>query len=500
MARTAAVLAVVAMAACGPAREELSSSGFPQSYGGGVAADEARAAAVGLAVLRGGGVAADAAVAMTFALAVTYPAGAGLGGGGSCIVYDARNASFAGLDFLPRAAPGAAVAVPGTVRGMQALHAAQGTLGWDEVIAPAEALARDGTEVSRALAAALAASETKVRADPRLAALYAPDGALLREGQTLRRIGLAALLAQVRFRGAEDFYSGQAARTLLAEFAADGLDATALRDARARWSVPEQMTVGDVTVFAVGGDVRGGIVAGQLWAMLADTPDGDAHWFAEASARAYADRGNPAEVGLSEFRARALIADATASRHTPVATARPLAAEPAQPGAAAFVVGDREGSVVACTLTMGRAFGGGRLGLISGITLAPPAVEGGLAELLTPLMAVRGDSGESLAVAATGIGAPAAAAQLLRGMAGGDANIGAPRLMHPGAPDEVWLEAAAPAAVANALAARGHAVRQVPALGRATVLSCRPPDDPRDGRRCAFAHDPRGHGASQVAR
>ena len=59
-----------------------------EGFFGSVAIDEPRAAVIAYDVLVEGGTAADAAVSAYFALAVTLPSSAGLGAGGSCLVFD----------------------------------------------------------------------------------------------------------------------------------------------------------------------------------------------------------------------------------------------------------------------------------------------------------------------------------------------------------------------------------------------------------------------------
>ncbi|HUZ62632.1 MAG TPA: gamma-glutamyltransferase, partial [Acetobacteraceae bacterium] len=136
--------------------------GYVQGFLGGVSADEPRAALVARSVLAEGGNAADAAVALGFALTVTLPSRAGLGGGGACLAYEPQTRGPGhgvpeAVLFLPKATasvPASAdrpAAVPMVPRGLFLLHARYGHLPFDQLIAPAERLARLGTPVSRAL-------------------------------------------------------------------------------------------------------------------------------------------------------------------------------------------------------------------------------------------------------------------------------------------------------------------------------------------------------------
>src|SRR4030088_3005381 len=120
---------------------------------------------VGVDVLERGGNAVDAAVAVGYALAVVYPAAGNLGGGGFMTIHLAdRRKTF--IDFREVAPLAAtpdmyldasgnvvkglslkghlAVAVPGSVAGMEHAREKYGTLSREALIAPAIAFAEDG--------------------------------------------------------------------------------------------------------------------------------------------------------------------------------------------------------------------------------------------------------------------------------------------------------------------------------------------------------------------
>ena len=498
--------AALGIGACSvpPPTVVLAPTGFVQGFVGGIAADEPRATVVALQTLTGGGTAADGAVALTFALGVTYPVAAGLGGGGVCLVYDGAAGTLESLDFLPRAgAAGGPVAVPGTARGMAALHARYGRVAWEDLVVQAEGLARRGAPVSPALARHLGEAAAALAQDPDLAAMFTgTGGAPVATGSALVQIELAETLAQIRVRGAEDFYTGQAAQTLLAGAAEKGatLSRTDLAAYAPAWSDTLSLELAGIRIHVVPGAATGGVVAGQLWAMLAGddryasgAPEVRAHLFAEASARAYGDRGNRAANPLSLFRAQALMADVSAAAHVPhTGGAAALRVPLTDAGATGFVVMDRAGGVVACTLTMGQAFGTRRSARPTGVILATTPAATETQSLLAPVIAFRaGVPGVALAAAAGGPAGPAALAQvLLNADAGLAAAVAAPRLLHPGSPDRTAVEARA-SALGGSLAQRGHVVAETPDLGAVNGVAC---SVAQERRSCAFVTDPRGRG------
>ena len=151
------------------------------------------ASIAGRDMLRAGGTACDAAVAAAFALTVLEPPCSGLGGGGMALVREHAGADIRGLDFR-EVAPAAAtadmfwrdgaidwdlatesaqaVAVPGAVAGLAALHASCGVLPWAQVLEPARIAAGAGFEVDLRYHRIAAFRAASLRGDPEATRLF----------------------------------------------------------------------------------------------------------------------------------------------------------------------------------------------------------------------------------------------------------------------------------------------------------------------------------------
>jgi gamma-glutamyltranspeptidase/glutathione hydrolase len=201
----------------------------------GVAAGHPATAQVGIEILDAGGTAADAAVAAVLASCVAESLLTGIAGGGFATYYDAASHTVTCLDFfvtvpgldpevtampmtavevnfgavpLQYAVGGASVAVPGVPAGCGELHARWGRLPWRSVVAPAVRLARRGVPLPEAQARTLA-SLAPVMLHGDGAAVYAPDGRLLRGGDLLYHPGLDVAVALLAERGPSAFYTGE---------------------------------------------------------------------------------------------------------------------------------------------------------------------------------------------------------------------------------------------------------------------------------------------------
>jgi gamma-glutamyltranspeptidase/glutathione hydrolase len=143
---------------------------------------------VGVDVLKAGGNAIDAAVAVGYALAVVYPAAGNLGGGGFMTIRlaDGRKTFIDFREKAPLAAkrdmyldragnvvPRAsllghlAVAVPGSVAGLEYAREKYGTLKRAPLVAPAIALAEEGFTLEAGDVRALAGATKELRNDKR---------------------------------------------------------------------------------------------------------------------------------------------------------------------------------------------------------------------------------------------------------------------------------------------------------------------------------------------
>jgi len=248
-------------------RAPLGTPGHVSGFVGGAVAEEPRAAIVAREILSAGGSAVDAAIAGAFAMTVTLPSRAGLGGGGVCLAYSAARREVTTVSFPagPRAGLPQGVdrpaAVPMMARGLFLLHTRGGRLRFEQLIRPAEDLARLGTEISRAFAEDLAAVAAPLLQDPQARRVFgAPGGGPLRPGDRMTQLDLGATLAQLRAGGVGEMYQGGLSGRLeegsLA--AGGGLTGPELRAARAEVMEPVRVPVGSDVAFFPPASADGG--------------------------------------------------------------------------------------------------------------------------------------------------------------------------------------------------------------------------------------------------
>lgn len=208
---------------------------------------------IGLDILKLGGNAYDAAVAVHFALAVCYPTAGNLGGGGfatirlkdgTCTVLDFRETAPAKASrnmFLDSAGNvikdlsiyGALSAgIPGSVKGLYDLHAKYGSLPWAQLIQPAIDLAKNGFAITKQQAGEFNNHQEDFEKYSinhnylsRPYILQETGGIKYRNwkaGDVLIQPELAKTLEAMKYKGADGFYKGWVADSIVAQIKRSG--------------------------------------------------------------------------------------------------------------------------------------------------------------------------------------------------------------------------------------------------------------------------------------
>ena len=207
-----------------------------------IAAGHAVTAETGARVLREGGNAVDAAIGAMLASFVCEPLLTGLGAGGYMLVVAPEQAPTL-LDFFVEA-PGrgaghdgraelvpisvsfgdaiqvfnigaASVGAYGVPAGLCDAAERFGRMPLSELAQPAAALARDGVALSAQQAYVVEILSDIVTATPECAALFAPAGHVLREGEVWRQPELGDALERLGAEGAAPFYTGDIAAKIV---------------------------------------------------------------------------------------------------------------------------------------------------------------------------------------------------------------------------------------------------------------------------------------------
>ena len=213
-----------------------------RSRKGVVAAGHPLTAEAGARVLREGGNAIDAVVGALLTSFVAEPLLTGLGAGGYMLVAgggrrpelldffvqapsdrrsaDAGEDSAAALNAIDVSFGDAAqvfhigpasCGVYGTPAGVCAAVRRWGTISLEDLATPAVRLAREGVVLNAGQAYVAKILADLLTSTPECAALWAPEGRVLREGELLRNPELGDALARLGKDGAEPFYSGDVA-------------------------------------------------------------------------------------------------------------------------------------------------------------------------------------------------------------------------------------------------------------------------------------------------
>lgn len=205
----------------GPDYGVENSEAIKTEAGYGVSASHPLAVEAGMEVLENGGNAADAAVAVSYMLSVVEPYGSGIGGGGVALIDEGNNdtplvyqyreeapKSGSSLEEFPET-----FAIPGFVKGMEAMNKDLGTKPMKELLQPAIQTAEEGFPINNYLAKRFekGASRMNVPEMPD----YFPEGHLLEAHDELVQPELAHTLKLIQENGSNAFYKDEIANDIV---------------------------------------------------------------------------------------------------------------------------------------------------------------------------------------------------------------------------------------------------------------------------------------------
>jgi gamma-glutamyltranspeptidase/glutathione hydrolase len=399
-ARVAAI-AGVALALSAACLERAAAFSRPavEAAHGIVVSSQRLASEVGAAILEAGGNAVDAAVAVGYALAVTYPCCGNLGGGGFMLLRfaDGRETFINFRETAPAAATrdmyldaegnvvrGAsltgwkAVAVPGTVLGLDTALGKYGRLSRAQVMAPAIRLAREGFVLTRGDADVMNAGIRRLARDPEAARLFhRTDGTPLGPGDRLVQADLAATLEAIAQGGADAFYRGPLARAVVAAVRAGGgiLSEEDLAQYRITEGPPLACGYRGYRLASAPPPSSGGtaiceiltVLQGYDMRALGFHSAASVHVAVEAMRHAFMDRNtylgdpafvdNPLERLLSRGYAAEIRAAISGERATPSKTVQPGMAPHEKAETTHYSIIDADGNAAAVSYTLNGIFG-----------------------------------------------------------------------------------------------------------------------------------------------
>ncbi len=388
---------------------------------GAVAAGHALTAQAAAEILRVGGNAVDAAVAAAWMACVAEPVLASPGGGGFAMVHaPGGGADVAGMgetavcDFFAQT-PGQArdgadfraveadfgttrqtfhigpgsVAVPGFVPGLFALHERYGRLAMAALLAPARQVAAEGHVVNAFQAFLLTVVAPILTDTPEARALFAPVGALLKEGERLVNPGLARLFERLAAGGLAAWQE-EVVPALLSVVERDGHLTEADFEAYAPcWRAPLETAIGGGRAWLNPPPAAGGVMVALAAQALSEMVDDGCRPCAWARALDAADAARRA-AGHDVQALAAMLADGH---------------PPAHRGTTHISVVDGDG--LACAMTVSNGEGNGQIvpgfgympnNMLGEADVNPHGAQGWpagvrLSSMMAPTIAARADGG-----------------------------------------------------------------------------------------------------------
>jgi gamma-glutamyltranspeptidase/glutathione hydrolase/leukotriene-C4 hydrolase len=211
---------------------------------GAVASENSLCSNLGVQILKDGGNAVDSAVGTTFCIGVVNMFSSGIGGGGFMTVrlppsVLGSTSEVWTIDFRETAPAlanttmyvgrpveaqfgGLSVGVPGEVRGLAEAHKRWGKLPWRRLVQPSVDIAA-GWTVSKELSLRIHLPKFRelLPHNPDWSHIFAPNGVLLEEGNTIQRVNLSRTLSVIAEQGPDAFYRGEIADAIISKIRAE---------------------------------------------------------------------------------------------------------------------------------------------------------------------------------------------------------------------------------------------------------------------------------------
>lgn len=361
------------------------------------------AASAGLKVLQEGGNAFDAALAVAATEAVTIVPACGLGGDAFILLHDAATGTITGINSSGAAATGAtadyyrtqgyqtmplegphAVSVPGAVAAWEVVHRRFCTKPFAQLLDSAIGYAEEGFPMPPGIARSFASNAAKLAQFPSTASVLLRAGTPPEEGDRLANPDLARTLRLVAAGGADEFYRGALAHTMIQGLQAGGGLFTEADFAGHQADVYEPIatTYRGHTVYQTSPPSQGflllemlNLVEGFDLAALGQNSAAAIHLMAEAKKIAYADRnrvaGDPRFVDwpLTELISKAYAGE----RRSDIRRDRVNAGLAAQQAVEVdgdtsyFCVADGAGNCISWIHSLSNAFGSGYIAEGTGV-------------------------------------------------------------------------------------------------------------------------------------
>ena len=364
----------------------------------------------GADIMKRGGNAVDAAIATALALSVLDQASSGLGGGGFMVIYRAKDKKSFALDFR-ETAPAAsrrelylkdgkpvaaasltgplAVGVPGEAAGLIAAHKKFGTLPLAVLAAPAVKLAADGFPLDATLRVAIERGANNMKRFADLGRIYLPNGAVPKEGESIRQPQLAATIKAIAEPGNQAFYRGWIAEAIVDMVKKEGgvMTLDDLKNYKAVWREPLIGSYRGRTVIGMPPPSSGGVallqmlnvIEGYKFAEFKHNSAPYLHLLTEAMKHAFADRAE--HLGDPDF-VHVPVRKLTDKNYATWVRGRIVPDKTVAPtyygyynyngekgSTTHFSVIDKDGNAVACTQTVNTRFGSKLLVAKTGIVL-----------------------------------------------------------------------------------------------------------------------------------